>query len=255
MTATSTPKDNMKIRKMCDMRPDSITIRRSPVTSNHMYYRVQRPPSVNGFSPIDDSDNITTLSLICRLVLDSYVSDVMSQRTPKVVMIFAQSYAELNAINRYLCLKLEHHLGGKSKPWAINHSEIGVWRKKELFEKITSGEISLIITTSVMLCGIDLSRVDIVVIIRPFGHLSSFMQAGGRGGRNQLNGMKRLVAVYLLFNNTDIRENAKFITKPVKVFFKENMCSCEMFHRFFCPESKNSFHVVKEWCCDKCTDM
>ena len=156
MTATSTPKDNIRIRKMCDMRPDSITIRRSPVTTNHMYYRLQRPPSVNGFSPKDNSENITTVSLVCRVVLDSYVSDIMSQRSPKIVMIFAQSYSELNAINRYLCLKLEHYLRGKSKPWAINHSEIGVWRKKELFEKITSGEISLIITTSVMLCGIVL---------------------------------------------------------------------------------------------------
>ena len=52
MTATSTPRENAKIMKMCDMKADTVVIRRSPITENHMYIKLARPPSINGF----DSD-------------------------------------------------------------------------------------------------------------------------------------------------------------------------------------------------------
>ena len=255
MTATSTPTDNVKIKKMCDMNPAVVTIRKSPVTDNHMYYRIQRPPSVNGFSPGEDPDIKSTLSLVCLLVLDSYVRDIMEGRPPKIIMIFAQSYIELNSINRFLLMKFKHLLKGKPKPWIINHSEIGNKSKNEILNKLSSGQISLIATTSVMLCGLDSPRVDIIVVLRPFGHLSSSIQAGGRGGRNQADGLKRLVAVFLLYNNTDIRDNAKFVTKPVKLFFRKNMCTRLMLHKFFCPELAQSFLLNPAWCCETCSNF
>ena len=255
MTATSTPADNVKITKMCDMRPGYVTVRRSPVTDNHLYYRIQRPPSVNGFSQGEDPDFKSTLSLVCHLVLDNYVQDVVEGRPPKIIMIFAQSYSELNAINRYLLMRFKNMLKGKPKPWIINHSEVGKKSKIEILNKLASGQISLIATTSVMLCGLDRPRVDIVVILRPFGHLSSSIQAGGRGGRNQSDGLKRLVLVYLLFNNTDIRDNAKYVTKPVRMFFKKDMCTRKMLHNFFCPELEQSFLLNPSWCCEKCVDF
>ena len=225
------------------------------MTDNHLYYRVQRPPSVNGFSPGEDPDIKSTLALVCHLVLDSYVLDIMEERQPKIIMIFAQSYIELNAINRYLLMRFKHFLKGKAKPWIVNHSEIGSKSKTEILNKLSLGQISLIVTTSVMLCGLDRPRVDIIVVLRPFGHLSSSIQAGGRGGRNQSDGLKRLVSVYLLFNNTDIRDNAKFISKPVRLFFKKSMCTRQMLHNFFCPESSQSFLVNPTWCCEKCTNF
>ena len=91
--------------------------------------------------------------------------------------------------------------------------------------------------------------------MRPFGHLSSSIQAGGRGGRNQSDGLKRLVSVYLLFNNTDIRENAKFVTKPVRSFFKRTSCTRQMLHNYFCPESVQSFLLNPAWCCEICTNF
>ena len=199
--------------KMVDMKADTVVIRRSPLTENHMYIKLVRPPSINGFDCDPTSvDFLATEDILCRIVLDSYIDDILAGRKPKVVMIFVQSFRELNAINRLLLLKLEDHLQGKPKPWAINHSDLGSRTKSELFRRMEAGEISLFITTSVMLCGVDLPCVDIVVILRPFGHLGSCVQAGGRGGRMRPDGMKSLVAVYMLFNATDIRDNAKFVT-------------------------------------------
>ena len=218
-----------------------------------MYIKLARPPSINGFdSDPTSADFLATEDILCRIVLDSYIDDILANRKPKVVMIFVQSFKELNAINRLLLLKLEDHLQGKAKPWAINHSDLGSRTKSELFRRMEEGEISLFITTSVMLCGVDLPCVDIIVILRPFGHLGSCVQAGGRGGRIRSDGMKSLVAVYMLFNATDIRDSAKFVTPPVRAFFRKDTCTRQMLHQYFCPELVNQMPPNKDWCCDVC---
>ena len=250
MTATAHAKENIKIKQMCDMRKDTVIIRRSPVTDNHMYLKIKRPPSLNGFIGNSDPEVPSTLDLLCRVVLDKYISDIVSCVKPKIVMIFVQSFQELDAINNYLSINLENHLHGKPKTWIVNHSDVGKITKRELNKKIDCGEISLFCTTSVMLCGIDMPQVDIVVIVRPFSHLGSNIQAGGRGGRLQSDGFKKLVAVYMFYNATDIRETAKFISKPVRLFFKKEMCSRKMLHNYFFGNSENSFLVNESWCCD-----
>lgn len=233
--------------------PGGILWSKTTVTENHMYIKLARPPSINGFdSDPTSADFLATEDILCRIVLDSYIDDILANRKPKVVMIFVQSFKELNAINRLLLLKLEDHLQGKAKPWAINHSDLGSRTKSELFRRMEEGEISLFITTSVMLCGVDLPCVDIIVILRPFGHLGSCVQAGGRGGRIRSDGMKSLVAVYMLFNATDIRDSAKFVTPPVRAFFRKDTCTRQMLHQYFCPELVNQMPPNKDWCCDVC---
>ena len=73
-------------------------------------------------------------------------------------MIFVQSFSELNAINGYLLVQLQGHVDGNHKPWIINHSAVGKLTKIQNHSRIKNGEIKLFITTSVMLCGIDLPR-------------------------------------------------------------------------------------------------
>ena len=232
---------------------DGLLWSETTVTENHMYIKLARPPSINGFdSDPTSADFLATEDILCRIVLDSYIDDILADRKPKVVMIFVQSFKELNAINRLLLLKLEDHLQGKAKPWAINHSDLGSRTKSELFRRMEEGEISLFITTSVMLCGVDLPCVDIIVILRPFGHLGSCVQAGGRGGRIRSDGMKSLVAVYMLFNATDIRNSAQFVTPPVRAFFRKDTCTRQMLHQYFCPELVNQMPPNRDWCCDVC---
>ena len=62
----------------------------------------------------------------------------------------------------------------------MNHSSIGKHSKVSDQIDMDNGEIKLYITTSVMLCGIDLPRVDIIVLTRPFSHMSSILQAAGK---------------------------------------------------------------------------
>ena len=156
MTATASKEDEMKISKLCDMR-DPIVIRSNPVTANHMYFKLKRPPSINGFRGKGDKKP-STLDLIKFLVLDQFISCVKMNIEPKVIMIFVQSFSEMNAIRDYLLIQLHGHLAGKKKPWLVNNSAVGKLTKIANRKRIENGDVKLFITTSVMLCGIDLPR-------------------------------------------------------------------------------------------------
>ena len=131
----------------------------------------------------------------------------------------------------------------------VNHSAVGKITKIQNEMKMKSGEVKLYISTSVMLLGIDLPRVDLIVITRPFSHISSVIQAAGRGGRLLKDGTRRLVAIYLLYNATDIRCNAMHITKEVRKLYEERSCIRKILFDFF--SSKNDqLEFDKNWCCN-----
>ena len=103
---------------------------------------------------------------------------------------------------------------------------------------------------SVMLCGLDLPRVDVIVICRPFSHLSSIIQAGGRGGRLLTDGKSRQrVAVYLLYNKTDVRSNAKHISNDVRDLYTSTSCIKKLLFDHFSVDKAN-FAFDKFWCCN-----
>ena len=131
----------------------------------------------------------------------------------------------------------------------INHSAVGKLTKKRNENRMKSGEVKLFISTSVMLLGIYLPRVDLIVISRPFPHISSVIQAAGRGGRLMKDGTRRRVAVYLLYNATDIRPSAKHITKEVRSLYQQNGCIRNVLFCHFASDS-NQLDFDKDWCCN-----
>ena len=178
MTATATKSDGEKIALLCDMK-NPVTIRSNPVTKNHMFVKIERPPSLYGFRG-HSKEKPSTLELIKILVLDNFIRSIINEdEAQKTIIIFVQSYDELNTINQYLVVMLRNKLRGKTKPWIVNHSAVGMHTKVKAQNDMDSGIIKLYISTSVMLCGIDLPRVDIILICRPFSHVSSILQAAG----------------------------------------------------------------------------
>ena len=83
-------------------------------------------------------------------------------------------------------------------PFVMNHSNIGPITSESYRQR--RGEISLYLSTSVMLLGLDFSDVDIIGMVRPFNMLHYVVQAAGRGGRNMGNGNRRRVLFYFLWN-------------------------------------------------------
>ena len=156
MTATATKSEEASISQLCDMN-NPVIVRSNPVTSNHMFYKVKRPPSINGFRGKGDGKP-STLDLIKLLLLDKFIESVKRKEEPKIAMIFVQSFSDLNAINGHLLVQLQGHVDGKHKPWIVNYSGVGKLTKVENQKRMKNGEIKFYITTSVMLCGVDLPR-------------------------------------------------------------------------------------------------
>ena len=102
---------------------------------------------------------------------------------------------------------------------------------------------------SVMMCGLDLPRVDVIVITRPYSNISSIIQAGGRGGRMQRDNTRRRVVVYLLYNATDIRSNSKNITEQVRNIYRDPTCVKKLLFDHYA--SKNETFECGHWCCDR----
>ena len=100
-----------------------------------------------------------------------------------------------------------------------------------------------------MLCGVDLPKVDIILISRPFSLISSILQAAGRGGRLQMDGSRRKVLVYLLYNATYIRVNAKHIGKDVRSFCREGSCLKLILYKYYSSKDGKLIRNV-EWCCN-----
>ena len=103
--------------------------------------------------------------------------------------------------------------------------------------------------SSVMMCGLDLPRVDVILITRPYSNVSSIIQAGGRGGRMQRDNSRRRVVVYLLFNATDIRINCKNLSEEVRKIYRDPTCIKKLLHDHYSSNSEP--YEADDWCCDK----
>jgi hypothetical protein len=79
MSATESKRDVKKTLSIFDMDKNSVIIRSSPVTNNHMYLKLKRPPSLNGFYGDDCPGSIDLLKLV---YLDYFVQCILSEKQP-----------------------------------------------------------------------------------------------------------------------------------------------------------------------------
>ena len=82
-----------------------------------------------------------------------------------------------------------------------------------LTEKRIQGrsDISLYLTTSKMLLGVDIPGIFMIIFLRPLNMLHYVAQGAGRGGRRlgDNSGLRQKVVAYLLWNNSDISANVR----------------------------------------------
>ena len=251
-TATATDKDISDIINMCDMERDvTQVIRMSPVKDCHLYYNVMRPPSVNKFKGCEDKPGIINLLKI--IYLDKFVSDILGGKKPKKCIIFVQNLKEMMAISNYLTGKLKSTLNARNEmfPFVTNHSNVGEITADNIRFKSKTGSISLYISTSVMLLGIDIQELDIAILLRPFHQLHAFNQAGGRVGRRIGARLARKGAVFCLWNNTDLRAGFRTMSDTVRLFCREKGCLKEFVNKYF-NKSNPKYVKTSEWCCSNC---
>ena len=200
-TATLTMEEEGELMASFGLRRVNTTVlRASPVLKHHKYIRLERPPNMYGSYGVDVKgiEKPGLIQMLRNCILDKFVEHIEAGIPPKKAIVFFKKEDDIADVNDYLCNALpEVSKDPSSCPWVVNFSGVGPATAKSISDR--KEEISLYLTTSVMLMGLDLKDIEIVGMVRPFSTLHSIIQACGRGGRRSSKEMKK-VAFFLLFN-------------------------------------------------------
>ena len=198
---------------------------------------------------LDGSVKPGLIQLLKTLFLDYYVEKVRAGEPVKVSIWFFNKVSDIADVYDELCDMLpEHAANPKTCPFVMNHSSVGPITAEGMRKR--RGDITMYLSTSVMLLGLDFSDVDIVGMVRPFSLCHYMVQAAGRGGRKLCNGQRRKVVFYLLFNRSDIGDNMPGLSKEVKELCETNECLKVYLKKFF--GFSDSGAKDSEWCCSNC---
>ena len=124
--------------------------------------------------------------------MDKYVECIKNNLPVKHAIFLFKKEDDISDVIDLLCELLPDLAEDPSTcPWVVNHSSIGPATAQSIRSR--SGEISLYLSTAVMLMGIDCQKIDLVIMVRPFSMIHSLVQACGRGGRKMMDKFRRRV--------------------------------------------------------------
>ena len=152
-------------------------------------------------------------------------------------------------VYEYLLEKLPQFRDPNTMPFVMNHSGTGKATTKSYRER--KDDISLYVTTSKMLMGINLNEITVVIFIRPLNMLHYVLQGGGRGGRKQMSGKRSKVVVYILYNSADIAGNVPGLSTEVREFCRTGYCLKNFLRRYF-DNQELELELQNDWCCNIC---
>ena len=136
--------------------------------------------------------------------LDRFVRDTRDGVPVKKAVWFFRKEEDIADVNDYLCEVLPEWVRNPAKcPWVVNFSAVGQATAKSIRER--QGEITLYLTTAVMMMGVNLENVQIVGMVRPFSMPHYLVQAAGRGGRKMAEIGRQRVVFYLLYNKVPFK--------------------------------------------------
>ena len=212
------------------------------------YCRIERPPSIYGTygKTVGDVFKPGTLQVLKTCYLDKYVEDVKMGLETKRAIWFFKKEEDIADVNDFLCEALPELASDPSTcPWVVNFSGVGPVTAKSIRER--SGEISLYLTTAVMMMGINLENIQIVGMVRPFSMIHSLVQACGRGGRKTNEAGRQRVVFFLIYNRSDISDSVD-ISPAVRNFCLTNDCLKKTMMEYFGSTGDSG----DSWCCSNC---
>ena len=209
---------------------------------------MERPPSIYGSigKEVGGQQKPGLVQALQVVFLDKYVECLKNKSQVKSTIMIFNKEDDIADANYFLCDLLPEQAKDPSTcPWVVNHSSIGLATAQSIRSR--GGEISLYLSTAVMLMGIDLKDIEVVVMVRPFSMLHSMVQACGRGGRKMIDKFRKRVIFYLLFNNSDIGANMD-VSPAVRDFCLTDSCLKKMLMDYFGTTGEHG----GTWCCSNC---
>ena len=254
MTATATEAEVKELKEVMGFREhNTVLLSADPVQSQFNIVRVERPPNIRGTSGIQDlNGNLKPgLGQLMRvLFFEKYARHIRDGLPVKKSLWLCRNISDVADLYDELCDMLpEHAADPNTCPFVMNHSSVGPITADKLRKRRAS--ISLYLSTSVMLLGLDLEDIDIVGMVRPFNHCHDILQAAGRGGRKLGDlGMRRKVVFYMLYNKSDISSAVPGMSKEVREFCETKGCLKQFLKNIFGFSGETGTDAT--WCCSNC---
>ena len=170
--------------------------------------------------------------------------------------MFCRTEDHMLKIREELKYNLPHLKDRMNMPFVMNHSGCGKITAENILDR--RNNISLFITTTKMLLGIDISDIQIIIFVRPLNQLHYLLQGAGRAGRRQASGKTRKVLVYVLHNSSDVANTVPGMSSEVKMFCSASTCLKVVLSKHFQigQESENSrVRADGSWCCSVCDEQ
>ena len=199
--------------------------------------------------------------------LDKFVKKIRKGEQVKRAVWFFKREEDIADVNDFLCDVLPDESADPSTcPWVVNFSGVGPATARSIRER--GDEISLYLTTSVMLMGIDLTSIQVIGMVRPFSMIHSLVGTGmwqrgeedGGSWETESGVLSSLqqVGLPLLFTlvqnarfdpdcRSDISENVE-VSQAVRNFCLTDRCLKKTLMEYFgCEGSAGG-----SWCCSNC---
>ena len=258
MTATITKNELSGIVSAFGFRKAPRILASSPI-QEHIKFSILRRPSNNyGFDGYTNKKGINSpglMDLLNRIYLKHYIEDLKAGRMPKKCIIFCRGNSILGEL---FCRLMEmtdyRYQDCRSSPFVINHSSLFPPTEKVLEER--ASEISLYLSSNKMLMGINLADIDVIIFLRPYGQPAALVQGAGRGGRKNVDGTRRRVQVYQLYNSQDISPQNK-ISPEMRNMCLSKECTRVLMRNIFVDDTESHPPVSfkSDFCCHNCDSV
>jgi len=251
MSATATSEEVSATIENLALRTPPVILKASPTQKNIKLVTIKRPPNNNGPDGYLDKNGLMHpgfLSLLERIYLTEFVSCVRDGKSVKKALIFCRTDTDVIAIFNYLQEALPWFKDVGEAPFVQVTSSVGPITESMIEKR---NDISLYISTTKMLMGVDIPGIAIVIFLRPLNMVHYIAQGAGRGGRRlgDNSGMRQRVVAYLLWNNSDIGNNVKGLSNAVKEFCLEKGCLNLFMDNYFTKSDTENRRMQGDWCC------
>ena len=253
MTATATPSNIKELKQLSGIDNSPCTIiSMSPVLSNHIYMKVERPPSNRFYSVISDTGETVKhglKDLLLLLYLQQFIDAIKSGRKPKHAMIFTTLELECE-INDFLIESLKDCdiiKDPDTVPWIVTNSVAGDVTIEKIRKRMKT--VFCWVTSTVSLMGINFCDMDYVITPSPFRQHHSLLQAVGRSGRRLPDGGRKVSVLYALYNAASTRVGLPGLDPSVRTFYSFTGCLKMFMHQIFCEDPFEPSGIV---CCSNC---
>ena len=239
MTASAKEKEMKEIVKFMGLREPPVLITSNPVQSHIKLSVVRRPSNAFGLAGREGADGVLKpglWALLNELYFREFFRDRAEGREPKHAIIFCRGLRVMSKLHSHLST-ISGYCDARDSPFVMFHSDITPATEQIILDRMD--DYQLLLSTTRGLLGYNFKKIDIIIFLQPFDESAFMLQGGGRGGRKQLDGLKRCVQVYQLWNPEDLTRRNKLMTEEVRKLCRTGATACT---RDFL---KQSFHIGK----------